>query len=186
MGTDKALLALDGQKFIERIAGELSAFEERIIARGNNSNLPDIDWKIIPDQYPDHGPLGGIHAALSACEADALFFVTCDMPFIQYSLAKLFCCAFTENLENGTALDAVVAVTPDERIHPLCGIYTKSALPVLEKQLLADQNKVMMALKQMNVDYLQIPSDMSIQCSNINTRDDYEKIKTITEKTSGA
>ena len=50
MGTDKALLNYNGQKFIEKIADELSFFEEKIIARGNNSTLGELEkasWKIV-------------------------------------------------------------------------------------------------------------------------------------------
>ena len=67
MGGDKALLEYEGKYFIEKIAEELSFFEEKIIARGNNSSLTEITdskWQVIPDIYLDHGPMGGMHAHL--------------------------------------------------------------------------------------------------------------------------
>ena len=85
MGTDKALLEYDGKQFIMQIAEELAWFNERIIARGSNSGFGDeieCNWKVIPDIFPDHGPISGLHVALSCCESDALFVVTCDMPLI--------------------------------------------------------------------------------------------------------
>lgn len=177
MGTDKALLAIDGTNFIKKIAGELDAFGERIISRGANSDLSDMGWNVIPDIYEDHGPLGGIHAALSCCQSEALFFVTCDMPFFKHTLADYFCERWAApDSDFRQTPDAIVAVTPDGRIHPLCGIYHKSVLPVLEKELKANNNKVMLTLKQLNVIYLQIPESMAQMLSNVNTADDYRTL----------
>ena len=83
MGEDKALLKYEGKFFVEKIAEELYFFEEKIVARGNNPELEDFVkknfWKVIPDEYENHGPLGGLHAALEKCDSDALFVVTCDI-----------------------------------------------------------------------------------------------------------
>lgn len=211
MGKDKALLAIDGKNFIEQISEELSWFEEKIIARGSGSRFSEemeTEWNVIPDIYPDHGPLGGIHAALTACESDALFVVTCDMPFIESSLARKLCESMTE-LEVGISeeigvvraagneaeteetsakrYDAVISVEANGKVHPLCGVYRKSALPVLEEQLLSGRNKVMAALDKLQVKYVTIDSmDEAQQLSNINTPLDYEKLskKTSTSENS--
>lgn len=201
MGTDKALLEIDGKNFIEQISGELSWFNERIIARGNNRELPETiasTWTVIPDVYPDHGPIGGIHAALAACESDALFVVTCDMPFLKGALARRLCesmiCAGPDDETDVTCpskrgcewsesepYDAVVAVEEGGRVHPLCGVYGKSALPVLEEQILSERNKIMAVLDKLRVKYVTIDSSVEAQqLSNINTPQDYEKLKQIT------
>ena len=189
MGTDKALLEFEGKQFITQIAEELSWFDERIIARGGNSRLEgelEREWTVIPDFYPDHGPIGGLHAALSACESDALFVVTCDMPLIRSELVRRLC----EEMQNadgpGSALagehvdayDAIISVGMDGKVHPLCGVYRKSALPVLEEQILSGRNKVMAVLERLQVKYVSIDSSAEAQqLSNINTPLDYEKLK---------
>ena len=99
MGQDKALLEYAGKNFIECIVAELEFFEEKIIARGNNrivQNMKELSWTILPDIYPGHGPIGGLHAALKACESDALVCVSCAMPLITRGLVKKICDEFLE------------------------------------------------------------------------------------------
>lgn len=173
MGKDKALLEFDGTNFIEKIAGELSFFEEKLIARGNNSSVTRLQkesWKIIPDIYPEHGPMGGIHAALKECEAEQLFCVSCDMPFITGELAKWLC----SRMEDG--IDAVIAVTSDGKYHPLCGIYRKELCEIFETHLKQDKNRLMTVLGTCNVSYVQLDENISKQLMNINTKSDYEHL----------
>ena len=68
-------------------------------------------------------------------------------------------------------------VGEDGKMHPLCGVYRKSALPILEEQLLSGRNKVMEALKKLHVKYITVDSSMDTQqLFNINTPQDYEKL----------
>ena len=178
MGEDKALLEYEGKYFIEKIAEELSFFDEKIIARGNNSlltGITDSDWKIIPDIYPDHGPMGGMHAALKACESDAMFVVTCDMPLITGELAeKIF--EEAEKPEDGKSYDAVIAVTSDGKYHPLCGVYKKELCQEMEEYLQQDNNRMMAVLENKCVKYLELNEESSRQLANVNTREEYEKM----------
>lgn len=187
MGIDKALLELNGKKFIEQISEELAWFEEKIIAHGNNRELSDTNWTVISDIYPNHGPIGGIHAVLSVCKSDALFITTCDMPLIQSSLVHKLCDIMCESEKVSKAVDAVtsvgikydavIAVEEDGKVHPLCGIYRKSALPILEEQILSGRNKMMAVLEKLNVKYVTIDSSIGAQqLLNINTPQDYEKL----------
>ncbi len=170
MGTDKALLTFDGENFIKKLCNELEDFEEKVIARGNRSDIKDIFWSIIPDRYPERGPIGGLHAVLSVCKSDAMFCVSCDMPLLQRSLVKDLCGYMSEDI------DAIIAVTADGRKHPLCGVYQKSILPVLEEQILADNNRMMMVLNKIRVKYITLDFKDSQQLKNINTPEDYQRI----------
>ena len=183
MGADKALLEYEGKQFITQIAEELSWFDERIIARGNHRVLEsktEREWTEIPDLYPDHGPIGGLHAALSVCQADALFVVTCDMPLIKSDLVRELCDLMQKTdfgKERVDAYDVVLSVGADGKIHPLCGVYRKSVLPVLEEQILSDQNRMMAALKQLRVKYVTLDSPAKArQLANINTPEDYHNL----------
>ena len=173
MGEDKALLEYEGKYFIEKIAEELSFFEEKIIARGNNSSLAEITdskWQVIPDVYPEHGPMGGMHAALKACESDAMFAVTCDMPLITEELVRQLCEVFDQKY------DALIAVTSDGKYHPLCGIYRKELYASMEKYLKEDNNRMMAVLKNAHTKYFQLGEKESKQLANVNTREEYGQI----------
>lgn len=170
MGMDKALLEWDGKNFIMTLCSELDYFEEKMVARGNRDNLKKISWRVIPDIYPERGPIGGLHAVLSACDSDAMLCVSCDMPLFKRSLAEVLCGCMTEGI------DAVIAVTEDGRKHPLCGIYRKSVLSVLEEQILAGNNRMMAVLNKMKVEYVMIDSQNSQQLKNINTPEDFKRV----------
>jgi molybdenum cofactor guanylyltransferase len=173
MGEDKALLEYEGKYFIEKIAEELSFFEEKIIARGNNSSLTEITdskWQVIPDIYLDHGPMGGMHAALKTCESDAMFVVTCDMPLITGHLVRQICEAFDQQY------DALIVVTSDGKYHPLCGIYRKELYESMEEYLKQDNNRMMAVLKKCRLKYLQLDEVCSKQLMNVNTKEEYGKI----------
>lgn len=170
MGEDKALLEYEGKYFIEKIAEELSFFDEKIIARGNNSSLTEItdsSWQVIPDIYPEHGPMGGMHSALKLCESDAMFAVTCDMPLITGKLVSQICEAFDQQY------DALIAVTSDGKYHPLCGIYRKELYASMEEYLKEDNNRMMAVLRNARTKYFQLGEKESEQLANVNTREEY-------------
>ena len=172
MGEDKALLEYEGKYFIEKIAEELDFFEERIIARGNNSALTEIadsGWNVIADIYPDHGPMGGLHAALKECRSEALFVVTCDMPLITRELVE----QISSTMEMH---DAVIAVSSDGKYHPLCGVYKKELYKSMEEYLIEDNNRMMAVLKNLNTKYFQLDDVSSKQLANVNTKEEYGQI----------
>ena len=176
MGQDKALLRYEGKFFIEKIAEELNFFEEKMIARGNNAELENLVkkdlWKVVPDEYENHGPLGGLHAALKKCKSDAMFVVTCDMPLISRKLIKKMCYIYEQEDKS----DAVIAVTNDGRLHPLCGIYCKNLYACMEKNLLQNNNRMMSILKESKVTYIQLDDLDSKYLRNINTRVEYQNL----------
>src|SRR5439155_16087595 len=74
--------------------------------------------RVIPDIVPGSGPLGGLHAALTAAHGDAVFVVACDMPYVTAALVEyLF----------SLAGDAQIVVPRTERgYHPLCAVYRRA------------------------------------------------------------
>lgn len=168
MGSDKALLTYKDSNFIQILCNVLSSFEERIIARGGRSELPSTDWNVIPDIYPEKGPLGGLHAVLSACESEAVFFISCDMPLLQKSLVDYLCSFLDEEA------DAVISVTKDGRKHPLCGVYKKSVAPLAEKQIESGRYSMMGFLDRLRVKWVDLDTVFSSQLMNINTQEEYD------------
>lgn len=166
MGTDKAFLELDGKSFIQKLCEELDNFEEKIIARGARCEK-GIVWNCISDIYPEKGPIGGLHAVLSVCQSEVMFCVSCDMPFLQRSLVEELCQQWNDDT------DAVIAVTQDGRKHPLCGLYRKSVVSVLEEQILAGNYRMMGVLDKIKVNYVTITAENTQQLTNINTPQEY-------------
>ena len=172
MGQDKAELIIEGRTFLEHIAGELEGFEELILSLDSMEKYPVMKCTAVTDIYSDCGPMGGIHAALSVCDSDALFVVSCDLPLFKAELGDYLCTQLDEEI------DAVVPVTSDGRIHPLCAVYRKRTASVFEKYLKAGSYKILDAYKDVRVKF--IPIDRT-PCNekwlqNINTPQEYDAL----------
>lgn len=172
MGSDKAFLEWNGKNFIKRLTDELDFFEEKMIAHGNRREIKKTTWSVIEDIYPDRGPIGGLHAALTACNSDALFCVTCDVPLVQCSLVT-----FLQNQLDETC-DAVVPMAEDGRHHPLCAIYRKTTASAFKKQIEEGNNRIMNALEHMRVKFVRVEDvELACQLFNVNTQEDYLKLQ---------
>ena len=133
MGRDKASLTLGHKTFLQRIAAELDAcgFQEKYVSLGigekTEIRIPG-GWTAVRDRYRDCGPLGGIHAALSACRAEWALFVSCDTPLYRRELAELL-------ISKIPGPQLLIPVTPDGRWHMTCALWRKTLLPEVEAQL---------------------------------------------------
>lgn len=148
MGRDKASLTLGHKTFLQRIAAELDAcgFQEKYVSLGSGSrygmheeenstgtgekteiHIP-VGWTAVRDRYRDCGPLGGIHAALSACRAEWALFVSCDTPLYRRELAELL-------ISKIPGPQLLIPVTPDGRWHMTCALWRRTLLPEVEAQL---------------------------------------------------
>ena len=82
MGTDKALLEVDGVAMAVRVAEALrTAGAGRVVAVGGDGEaLVALGLDVVSDDHPGEGPLGGILTALAAVEDDVVVVLACDLP----------------------------------------------------------------------------------------------------------
>jgi molybdopterin-guanine dinucleotide biosynthesis protein A len=85
MGTDKALVALDGQPLVRRAIDILQAAGLPVSIAGARSSLESYA-PVVPDPEPGLGPLGGICAALKSTSAKHAVFLPLDLPQLPASL----------------------------------------------------------------------------------------------------
>jgi molybdopterin-guanine dinucleotide biosynthesis protein A len=81
MGTDKALLNVDGRAMALRVADALwQAGADRVIAVGGDTEgLSGLGLEVVPDRHPGEGPLGAILTALAATTEDVVVVLACDL-----------------------------------------------------------------------------------------------------------
>jgi molybdopterin-guanine dinucleotide biosynthesis protein A len=114
MGTDKSQLLIDQQTLVERITATLLEITDLISIVGKPptaSQLPTVQ-----DVYPHWGALGGLHAALTACQHEWAIVVACDLPYVT---PALFAHLATLRMDH----EAVVPVQNDGRAQPLAALY---------------------------------------------------------------
>src|SRR5690348_2447794 len=125
MGHDKAALLIDGELLLLRIARQMRSVVPDLAVIGpleRATLMPDIP--VIPDRWPNCGPLGGIATALHSLRSrQGVVVVGCDMPFLNPVLLRHLITLISE-------ADAVV-VRLDGQIHPLHAVYQQRCLPIL-------------------------------------------------------
>lgn len=161
-GLNKALLKLGDKTFLELITEALSGFEERLLSVHDIGVISDLRLHEVVDNFQGLGPIGGIYSALKVSTKDALLVIPCDVPLFSNKLAEKLVTAMDDNA------DALICVTNNGRKHPLCGIYTKACLPVLEECLKAGKLRLYDVLESVRCKYFDAGED-SWMLQNINT-----------------
>src|SRR6516164_383600 len=85
MGTDKALIRLDGEPLVSRALHILRVAGLRASIAGRSSLVSDVP--VVEDA--GLGPLGGICAGLAAASASMVAFLSVDTPLLPASLVRL-------------------------------------------------------------------------------------------------
>jgi molybdopterin-guanine dinucleotide biosynthesis protein A len=85
MGTDKALVQLDGQPLVARAVRILQEAGLTAFMAGGQPALADLA-PLVQDRQPGLGPLSGICAALASASARYAVFLPVDLPLLPASL----------------------------------------------------------------------------------------------------
>ena len=160
MGRDKARLPFRGSDLVSTVASAVTC------ATGSATLIGHPVLPSLPDRYPGEGPLGGILTALQDCMTDCCLVVACDMPEID--------AAFLTRLVDKAAQfpgTVILPYGPDGLAQPLCAVYPRGALAVMEAHFAAGIRKVTAALAGVAVEPLRVP-ELSI-FQNVNTPEDW-------------
>lgn len=177
MGTNKALLQVNKQANIKRVAQQLQRyFPSLIVVTNHPEDYPFLDDAVIvSDYFPGKGPLAGIHAGLAVSPYEVNVVTASDMPFLSAELAKRL-------VDFAGDYDAVVPVINGER-HPLFSVFKKKLTGVMEESLVKGQLSMMGFLDRLKVYYMKEKDLQTANNSleriffNMNTPIDYETAK---------
>ncbi|MCU1336833.1 MAG: transporter related [Bryobacterales bacterium] len=129
MGQDKALLPWKGATLVQSVAQEVLQAAGSVTLIGTPEVYGNLGFPVIPDLIAGCGPLGGLHAALSATSAEWNLVVACDMPSVTHELLEELLAAAEQS-----GADALVPETPDG-LEPLCAVYHARLLPAVESAI---------------------------------------------------
>jgi molybdopterin-guanine dinucleotide biosynthesis protein A len=184
MGTNKALLKLNGSAVLTHISNAIRPAVSRIVvATGSNEAIynaqGDKDFECVKDVYPGKGPLAGLHAALSASRTDWNLVSACDMPLLQTSFFNGM-----KIIAEQYPTSSAIVPRVEERTHPLAGVYHKRVLPELEQCLMHDRLRVIRWLDEIGGHVVEINElehagieHAALQLSNMNTPEEFENIR---------
>ena len=147
---DKGKMKLMGVNLIDRIISNITSIdvirEKDIIIVGSKEKFPQF-IKVVEDIYPQKGPLGGIFSGLRASKTLYNLVIGCDMPFIEGKLIKYM----IQKIENH---DLVIPKYHQELFEPLCAIYSKNCLEVMEKSIKSGKLAVRTIFPYLNIRWI--------------------------------
>ncbi len=126
MGSDKALLTIEGIPLLQRVINAAHTLADtRIIISNNPTTHSSFLWSLFPDRFPDTGPLGGLATALHHATTSHLLLLACDMPNLTPSLLQYV-------VGQPRASHGVIIPEDEKGLQPLCAVYSRSVLPLAE------------------------------------------------------
>ena len=146
MGTHKSLIKVNGKTLLQNALEICRPFCQSVLISSNNKLHEKFGYKVIRDEIPGCGPMGGIYSALKQSETRWNFILSVDAPHVAP--------AFIEEMVLYTAgFDAIVP-TVENKIEPLIAFYNKSALPLFGKQIKAGNFKMYELLNLVNTKWI--------------------------------
>lgn len=116
MGRDKAELVLNGKSLLEWQAAKLRSLGVREILLSGEGHYC-TGTRTVPDVYPGRGPLGGLHACLSAASTAHCIVLSVDVPLVPSAVLRAL-------MERHAASGAEATVLcHGDRWEPLIGVY---------------------------------------------------------------
>lgn len=171
MGTDKALLPIDGRPMIQSLIRSLVPLSREVIVSLNDGERHEDLRPVLPagvrvvyDERPGQGPLMGIYAGLKASHTEINLVVACDIPEIDPGF-------ITEMRSFAGDHDVVASVDREGRTNALLALYRRSVIPLMKKQLDEGRRKIVLFYPECRVKY--VPLRDGAWYRNINTMDDY-------------
>lgn len=173
MGTNKALLRIDGTTIIERVISTLtSAFDDVIIIANDPAPYSFPGIRVYPDIHIGAGSLGGLYTALVTSRSDHTFVTACDMPFLDIDCIKRLL-----SIPMG-GFDAIVPFIGG-RAHPMHGLYSKRSAGKIEAMIKGGNLRINSLLEKIPVkmlteaDFIGLPISTSVE--NVNTEEDLKR-----------
>ncbi len=175
-GRPKYQAQIAGRRLIDfalDVALQLSP--EVLIVSGLESIKNAFDLPVFDDEFPNCGPLGGIHAALKRMRTKWLAVLPVDMPLLKAEI-------YHELLKHRGGKGPVVAKT-SKGVEPMVSLWPRSALDVIEHALQTKQFKIHDVLDSLAATEVPFPPDESIHFFNVNFESDLRLIaKVLAEK----
>lgn len=170
-GVNKGTLMIGRAAIVDRQLETLRAVSRDIFVVGRD----DMAWtsrglRVVPDEIPDAGPLGGIYTAIVHSPAERTLVVACDMPFLSRPL-----------LARLAAVQGADLVIPRHagRYEPLCAIYSRACASDIRDRLARGINEASRLPSGVRVTEYNVETDAMFV--NVNTPHDYERAKGLIE-----
>lgn len=179
MGRDKADLLCGRQTFLEcqiQKARQLGIGD--ILVSGYHGTVPPA-VRVIPDRFPDRGPLGGLEACLRAAIHEKCLVLSVDAPLVPAAeLERL--------MAQSLAASAPVTILKNRgQEYPLIGVYDRTLSDAMLREITGQKGSVFALIRRVGYEAYESPAHPRL-FSNINTPEEYQAALRGAEETDPA
>ena len=172
MGKDKAFLTVNQKTFLTTIADELSVFKEVLVSVESRERFSHLPYTFVEDREKGIGPVEGIRQIVSESKSFYTFICAVDMIFIKKEIVNYMMQFLSSDYD-------CYVISSENGLHPLCAIYSKNTLKLLEESINDGKYKLIDIASKLKTKYIQLKYSNFPEkiLTNINTVKDYEKVK---------
>lgn len=177
VGIDKAFLDFYGEPLYYRQFEKLKKiFNDVFLSVKYPTNYPKVGKDFLLQDEPSvqnidtstlFAPDIGMYSAFKKIESEKIFFIGVDTPFVTYDTLKKI--SDTAKMQDANAHIARVG----EKIHPVCGVYSKNTVSELESMIVYDKHKLTLLLEKIGTIFVDLEDGSEL--ANLNRYEDYEK-----------
>ena len=169
MGTPKAWIKVGESTLLRYVIDRLApAFSEVVVSFAEPEQMQQhIPYRVVFDRKRSAGPLAGLEAGMMSARHGVLFAVACDMPYVTRATAELAVAA-------ARGCDAAIP-RHEGLFEPVCGAYSKSALPAIVGALDAGNYTAHDVVMDLDVTWLE-EIDVA-EFESLNTRADLDRFQ---------
>jgi molybdenum cofactor guanylyltransferase len=136
MGADKAFVQLEGRTLLAHALALAKSVSSDVRIVGSPQKFAAFG-EVVEDEFPQHGPLAGIHAALRASSSELNLMLAVDMPFVEVPFLDYL---FQEAARHEGAVVTIPRAAGAWQT--LCAVYRKPFADLAEQALRQGKNKI--------------------------------------------
>lgn len=172
MGEDKALIRIGNERIIDRLTSELSPYHEILISAAKHGIYDDMGYPVVYDEHARTGPIEGIRRVLLEAASEYVFICAADMPNINKDIVSYLAGYISSDYD-------CYVIADEDHIQPLCAIYSKAVLPVIEELMEEGRYRLSDILKRVRTRYISLEYTCFDRNTvrNINTRQELLELR---------
>jgi len=178
MGTDKRMLPFGGMKLLEIALEKAKILSEEVILVLSNPIEVNYQVKIVFDKLKGGGPLIGLYSGLLETRKNKALLLPCDMPLVTN---EFLITLISQAEDNDVTMPKYQGV-----VEPLCAVYSKNVIPIIEEQLQEGTLSLLSLLKnpKLRIKIVKVENkfnedDTDFLFFNVNTPEEYSFLKNL-------
>jgi molybdenum cofactor guanylyltransferase len=136
MGVDKAFVQFEGRTLLAHALALAKSVTSDVRIAGSPEKFAAFG-EVVEDEFPQHGPLAGIHAALRASSSELNLMLAVDMPFVEVRFLEYL---LGEAVRHESAMVTIPRAAGAWQT--LCAVYRKPFADLAEQALRQGKNKI--------------------------------------------